>query len=344
MRVDATALTRFARDLLVAAGLRPDDADVVAASLVAADLRGVGSHGVLRLPIYVERIRLGLVATDPVIEVRRTGPATAVVDGGNGPGQVVATRAMREAIALAREAGAGFASARHSNHFGAAGWFAMQAAEAGMVGIALTHCEADVLPYGGARAALGTNPIAVAAPRAGAPPLLVDMATSAVARGKISLAASEGRSIPGDWAVDADGQATTDPAAVRAVRPMAGPKGYGLAVVVEILAGLLSGSRTGVEIRRMYDDFTAPHDVGHFLGAIDVARFVPLDAFTAALDGLAAQLRSVPPASGFDEVLLPGEPEERNEARNRRDGVPIHDELHRDLLALGESLGVAWPA
>lgn len=344
MRVDAATLTRFCHDALVAAGLRPADAATMAASLVAADLRGVASHGVMRLPIYVRRMRLGLIATRPVIEVERTAPATAVVDGGNGPGQVVAQRAMREAVALAREAGAGFVAVRRSNHFGAAGWFALQAAEAGMIGVAVTHAEADVVPFGGTRAALGTNPLAFAVPRADGPPLVLDLATSAVAMGKVLLAAKQGRSIPDGWAVDADGEPTTDPARVRAVLPMAGPKGYGLALVIEVLSALLSGSRSGSEVKRMYDDFDAPQEIGHFLGAVDVARFVPLDAFTHSLEGLAARITSVPPAAGHDEVLLPGAVEERAEARNRRDGIPLPDEVHRDLLALGESLDVAWPA
>jgi ureidoglycolate dehydrogenase (NAD+) len=343
MRVDAALLTRFCSDLLVAAGLRAGDADLVAGSLVSADLRGVGSHGVMRLPIYVERMRRGLIATRPVIEVLRTAPATAVVDGGNGPGQVVAVRAMDEAVALAREAGAGFVAVRRSNHFGAAGWFALRAAGAGMIGLAVTHAEADVVPYGGARPALGTNPLAVAVPRGDGPALLVDMATSAVAMGKVLLAASEGRGIPDGWGVDAAGEPTTDPRRVRAVLPMAGPKGYGLAFVVEVLAALLSGSRSGSEVRRMYDDFDAPHGVGHFLGAIDVARFVPLDGFTAGLADLAGRIGSVPPAAGFEEVLLPGEPEERAEARNRRDGVPLGEEVRRELAALGAAHGVAWP-
>ena len=343
MRVEQAALTSFCRDLLVAVGLDERDAATVAGSLVAADLRGVASHGVLRLPVYVERMRRGLIATRPSIQVRRTGPATATVDGGNGPGQVVALRAMREAVALAEAAGVGLVSVHGSNHFGAAGWFALHAAERGMIGLALTHAEADVVPFGGRRAALGTNPLAVAVPRGDGPPVLLPMATSGVAMGRVLLARKQGQPIPEDWAVDADGEPTTDPGKVRAVRPMGGPKGYGLAFVVEVLAGLLSGSRSGTEVRRMYDDFDEPQGIGHFLGAIDPARFVPPEAFAGSVDRLAGQLKATPPAPGFDEVLLPGEPEDRAEARHRRDGVPVSEELRRELVALGAAYGIDWP-
>jgi ureidoglycolate dehydrogenase (NAD+) len=343
MRVEQAALTSFCRDVLVAVGLDERDAATVAGSLVAADLRGVATHGVLRLPVYVERMRRGLIATRPSIQVRRTGPATATVDGGNGPGQVVALRAMREAVALAEGAGVGLVSVHGSNHFGAAGWFALHAAERGMIGLALTHAEADVVPFGGRRPALGTNPLAVAVPRGDGPPVLLDMATSGVAMGRVLLARKRGEPIPEDWAVDADGEPTTDPRQVRAVRPMAGPKGYGLAFVVEVLAGLLSGSRSGTEVRRMYDDFDEPQGIGHFLGAIDPARFVPPEAFAGSVDRLAGQLKATPPAPGFDEVLLPGEPEDRAEARHRRDGVPIPEELRRELVELGAAYGIDWP-
>jgi ureidoglycolate dehydrogenase (NAD+) len=343
MRVEQAALTSFCRDVLVAVGLDERDAATVAGSLVAADLRGVATHGVLRLPVYVERMRRGLIATRPSIQVRRTGPATATVDGGNGPGQVVALRAMREAVALAEGAGVGLVSVHGSNHFGAAGWFALHAAERGMIGLALTHAEADVVPFGGRRPALGTNPLAVAVPRGDGPPVLLDMATSGVAMGRVLLARTRGEPIPEDWAVDADGEPTTDPRQVRAVRPMAGPKGYGLAFVVEVFAGLLSGSRSGTEVRRMYDDFDEPQGIGHFLGAIDPARFVPPEAFAGSVDRLAGQLKATPPAPGFDEVLLPGEPEDRAEARHRRDGVPIPEELRRELVELGVAYGIDWP-
>lgn len=341
-RVNADRLARFCTGVLVAVGLSREDAEVVAGSLVAADLRGTASHGVLRLPVYVRRIRAGLIAARPEITVDRTGPATAVLDGGDGPGQVVGLRAMREAMAMAREAGIGVVAVRRSNHFGAAGWYTLRAAEEGMVGWAITHAEADVIPYGGRTPALGTNPLAVAAPRAGGPPVMLDMATSNVPMGRVLLAAQEGRAIPGDWAVDAAGDPTTDARAARAVRPMAGPKGYGLAVMIDLLISGLTGSAFGTGVRRMYDDFEHPHGVGHLIGALDVSRFTDPEAFADQAAALSAALKGVEPAEGFDEVLLPGEVEQRAEQANRRDGIPLSAESQQALAMLGDEVGVPW--
>lgn len=342
-RVDAERLTGFCTRVLAAVGLTEQDATAMAASLVAADLRGTASHGVLRLPVYVRRIRAGLIAARPRITVTRTAAAAAVLDGGDGPGQVVTLRAMQEAMALAREAGAGVVAVRNSNHFGAAGYYAQHAAEQGMVGWAVTHAEADVIPFGGRTPALGTNPLAIAVPRAGGPPVVLDMATSIVPMGRVILAAQEGRPIPADWAVDAEGDPTTDARKARAVRPMAGPKGYGLAVMIDLLIAGLTGSAFGTGIRRMYDDFEHPHGVGHLVGALDVAAFTEPRQFTEQTERLATALKAVEPAEGVDEVLLPGEVEHRAAERHRREGIPLSPETRRALITLGEDLGVPWP-
>ena len=332
-------LLRFCEELLGRVGLEPADAHTVAWSLVQANLRGVDSHGVMRLPIYVKRMELGLVATKPRPRFTRTGPSTGLLDGDDGPGQVVALAAMNHAIELARETGVGSVAARNSNHFGAAAHFAMHAAEQGLIGLATTHAEADMVPYGGREPRLGTNPIAIAVP--GGPfPLVLDMATSLVSMGKVMLAAKEGREIPAGWAVDADGNPCTDPARARAVTPMAGAKGYGLAVMVDLLCALLTGASFGTHIKRMYDHFGEPQRVAHLLLALDPARFVPLEAFTARVAAMVAELKATPPAPGFEEVLLPGEPEARAEATRRQHGIPLERAVLDDLLALGGRYGV----
>jgi ureidoglycolate dehydrogenase (NAD+) len=340
-RVQAEELAGYCTRILTSLGVPEEDAATVADGLVTADLRGVASHGVMRLPIYVTRLRQGLVSPRPLLHLERTGPATAVLDGGNGFGHVVATHAMRHAVAIAREAGAATVAVRRSNHFGTAGWYAARAAEQGMIGWAVTHSEADVIPFGGRAPALGTNPLAIAAPASGGP-VVLDMATSIVAMGRVLRAAQQGQAIPGDWAVDADGNPTTDPDRARAVRPMAGPKGYGLAVMIDLLVSGLSGSAFGTGIRRMYDDFEHPQEVGHLLGAIDIVRFVPLEEFREHAGRLTAALKAVPPAAGAAEVLLPGEPEDRAEQRNRADGVPLDEQVWASLSALGSELGVGW--
>lgn len=342
-RVPAPQLSRLCAEILEAAGLSPDHAGLVADSLVQANLRGVDSHGVMRLPIYVRRIRQGLINARPSLHLERTGPATAVLDGDHGPGQVVGRAAMEAAVELAREAGAGWVAARRSSHFGATATYAMQAAEAGMVGLALTHAEADVVPHGGREAVLGTNPIAVALPAAGGAPVVLDMATSVVAMGQVLLAREEGRSLPRGWAVDAAGEPTTDPEEARAVLPLGGPKGYGLALVVDALCALLTGSAFGRRVRRMYDDFSAPQELGHLMAAIQISRFVPLEMFEARMAEMIRELKAVPPAPGFEEVLVPGEPERRVSQERRRLGIPLAERTWAELRALAGELGVEGP-
>lgn len=340
MNVDAKALAEFCATVLTNVGLSADHADIVADSLVDANLRGVDTHGVVRLPIYVQRMEMGLIATQPQVRVERTGASTAIFDGGNGPGQVVAFRAMEEAIALANDAGTGFVAVRNSNHFGTAGYHAMRALDDDMIGIVVSHAEADVVPFGGRTPKLGTNPIAIAVPTGEYAPIVLDMATSIVAMGHVLLAAKEGRPIPDNWAVDEDGTPVTNPEKARAVRPMAGAKGYGLAVIVDVLSALLTGASFGVHVNRMYDNFSEPQAIGHFVGAIDVARYVSVDTFKKRIDRMIRELKSTPPVEGVEEVLLPGEPEQRTEANRRRDGIPLSREVYTELRELGQNFGV----
>ncbi|HIC96623.1 TPA: Ldh family oxidoreductase [Candidatus Bipolaricaulota bacterium] len=341
IKVEAAGLRRFCREVLIKVELTAEDAAVVADSLVQANLRGVDTHGVMRLPIYVKRMRMGLIAVRPKMELHRTGSATAILDGGNGPGQVVTLRAMEEAIKMAQEAGAGLVAIKNSNHFGAAAYFAMRALEDDMIGLALSHAEADMIPFGGGRPCLGTNPIAIAVPAGEELPIVLDMATSIVAMGNILLAAKEGRSIPEGWAVDTEGNPTTDPKRARAVRPVGGPKGYGLAVIVDVLSALLTGAAFGVHINRMYDNFSEPQAIGHFVGAIDISRYVPPVEFKKRIDQMIREIKATPPAEGFTEVLLPGEPEFRTEEQRLRKGVPLSEEVYTELATLGEELGVS---
>jgi LDH2 family malate/lactate/ureidoglycolate dehydrogenase len=340
IKARAEELEAFSRNLLVKIGLGQIDAQIVADSLVKANLRGVDSHGVMRLPIYVKRMRMGLIATVPKMELRRTAPSTAILDGGNGPGQVVTLRAIEEAIKIAKETGMGSIAIRNSNHFGAASYFAMRALDDEMIGLALSHAEADVIPFGGRKPCLGTNPLAIAVPAGEELPIVLDMATSIVAMAKVILAAKEGREIPEGWAVDIEGAPTTDPKKVRAVRPLGGPKGYGLAVIIDILSALLSGSAFGVQINRMYNNFSEPQAIGHFVGALDICKYVPIHEFKANIDRMIREIKSIPPAAGFDGVLLPGELEALTQQKRLREGIPLSREIYTELVELGEEIGV----
>lgn len=332
-------LESLCRLLLERVGMSTEHATTVTDSLVAADLRGVGSHGVLRLPIYIKRMRMGLINVKPQMSLERTAAATARLDGDDGPGQVVVMRAMVEALALAREAGVGFCVAHKSNHFGIAAQPASFAAGMGMIGICMTNSEADVVPYGGRTPWLGTNPLAIAVPTKG-DPITLDMATSKVAMGKVLLAAAEKRPIPEGWAVDAKGDPVTDPSEARAVLPFGGAKGYGLGVIVEAMSALLSGTGFGSEVKRMYDDFDGPQRLGHLVAAIDVARFVDPEEFAHRATEFVSSISSVAPAEGHERVMVPGEPEAAIARTRKTEGIPLDESVIDELVALASDLGV----
>ena len=314
----------------------------MAASLVWTSLRGTDSHGVARVPIYVERLRGGIINNRPRPSVVRRDGAVAVVDGDHGPGQVASVLATDLSIELAREHGVGVVAVRRSGHNGAQAFYAMRAAEQGMVAIALTNTEPLVIPHGGAEPALGTNPICLAAPSSGGV-FNLDMATSQVAMNRIWNARDEGRPIPESWGVDADGRPTTDAAAVTAAMPLGGYKGYGLGLMVEVLCGVLAGAGVRHGVGQLYGEGGEQQDTGHFHLAIDPERTVGRDRFAAVLGGLLGELRAIPPAPGFDEVLAPGDPEDRARAERERGGVPIEPALWRTLCELSRELGVDVP-
>ncbi|HWM09104.1 MAG TPA: Ldh family oxidoreductase [Solirubrobacteraceae bacterium] len=340
--MEAGALERWTAALLEAAGLEAGAAAIVADSLVWTSLRGTDSHGIARLPVYVERLRAGAINPRPRPSVERRDGAVALVDGDQGPGQVAALHATDVSIELAREYGVGVVTVRRSAHFGAAAYYAIRAAEQGLVAMAMTNTEPLVIPHGGAEPALGTNPICLAAP-AGDGIFNFDMATSQVAMNRVWNARDEGRPIPEGWGVDAQGRSTSDAAAVVAGMPLGGYKGYGLALMVEVLSGVLAGSGVRHGVGELYGEAHKPLDTGHFHLAIDPERTVGRDRFAAVLGGLLGDLRAIPPAPGFDDVLVPGDPEDRARAERERSGIPIEPGLWRTLRELGAELGVDDP-
>ena len=345
--VDADALIAYGRDLFIAAGMLREDALLTAEQLVTADLRGVESHGVVRMPIYVERLRHGVVAAQPVMRVVRETAGSAVFDGGNGMGQVVGQRAMELAVAKGREHGDPvFVSVRNSNHFGAAAWFADIAARSDMIGLVFTIGGINhMVPWGGAEAMLGNNPFAVAFPVRGGDPVILDMACSVAARGKIIVAAKEGRPIPADWAVNRNGQPTTDAAEALEgfVAPVGGPKGYALTLTIGLISTMLSGAFFGSEVTHMYDDFEHPQNIGHLFGVLPIATFESLGIYFDRMTKAAVDIKGVRRAPGVDAIHLPGEREARLARRRREEGLPLGAETWRDLVALGASAGIDAP-
>jgi LDH2 family malate/lactate/ureidoglycolate dehydrogenase len=320
----AAAAEAFAHRLLLAHGLPEDDAATVASCLVSADLRGVDTHGLCRLPIYLDRVRHGRINPKPELAPRRITPAAALLDGRDGFGFVVGKRAMREAIDMARELGIGIVAARRSTHFGMAASYVQQALDAGFISLVFSNASPAMPPWGARTALLGTNPFAAGAPAGKHPPFLLDMSPAVAARGKIRRAERRGEQIPLGYALDADGRPTTDPKAALGgvVQPIGTYKGSGLAMLMDILGGVISGAAFGGDVGDQYKVYDRPQDVGHFFLALKPGLFVPEDDYRARMDTLIERVRVSPTAEGFDEVLVPGDPERRSEAERRRIGIP----------------------
>jgi len=325
--VDARAAEAFGRRLLVAHDLPEDDAATVSRCLVRADLRGVDTHGLQTLPHYLERVRRGLINPRPDLKVERVTPMVGALDGQNAFGFVVATKAMDEAIAMASEFGVGIVSARRSTHFGMAANYSLQAMDAGFIGVVFTNASRAMPPWGGREGLLGTSPIAVAAPAGKETPFDLDMSPAVAARGKIRRAARRGQPIPPGYALDAKGRQTTDPNAALdggTVQPIGGPKGSALAMLMDLMGGVISGAAFGGDVRNHFEGYEKPQDVGHFIMAMKPDLFVSRNEYLDRMDRLAQRVHANPTAEGFDEVIMPGERERRLEAKHRRTGVPFH--------------------
>jgi LDH2 family malate/lactate/ureidoglycolate dehydrogenase len=327
--------------LLQAADVPEDQASVVADVLVRADLRGIGSHGVLRLPAYVHKIQAGLLKPHTPWTCLRETPATALYDAGMGLGPVAGLWGMKEAIERAGQFGISAVGVSNASHFGIAAYYALQAVEAGLIGVAISNAAASMAPWGGVQAQLGTNPVCVAIPTQDEIPLVLDMAASVVARGKIRLAQREGHPIPQGWALDNEGQPTTDPQAAieGTLLPIGGPKGYGIALVNDILAGILTGSPSGVEVRSIHD-LREPSPVGFFFQVLQIEAFSSPQDFFDRLGAELTAIRNSPRAPGVERIYIPGEIERECEQDRRRNGVPIGSGTLKALHELAHELGV----
>jgi LDH2 family malate/lactate/ureidoglycolate dehydrogenase len=307
--LDAQRLVSAVADLFKAVGIGTADARVVADDLVAADLEGIASHGVMLLPMYIERIVKGSVSARSSGEVVSDRGGAIVIDAGNALGQLTARQAVKLVVARAQEIGLAVVVVRDGFHFGTAGRFARMIAEHNCVGIVLSSTRPLMPAPGGAEAMVGNNPIAVALPSTGEFPVEADMALSATAMGKIRLAAAAGQPIPQDWAIDADGRPTTDPAAAikGMLLPAAGPKGFGLAFVIDLLCGGLSDGAVGADVRPLYGDPAEPYRCAHFFLAIDAGHFPAGDRFAQRVHDQAARVSASKRAPGVDRVYAPGE-------------------------------------
>ncbi|WP_337997799.1 Ldh family oxidoreductase [Oleispirillum naphthae] len=318
-------LLRLVRTAFERVGVPASDAATAAEILVSADLQGIGTHGVRRLGPYVARLRDGVFAPAPTIRIDRTAPATALVDGGGGLGPVVGVRGLSTALEIAAETGIAYVGCRNSQHFGALAPYARRAAEAGMICLLGSTAFATMAPWGGREVRIGNNPIGLGAPRRGAPPFILDIALSVAARGKMRLAQQRGEAIPPGWALDAEGRPTTDPleGLKGFVLPIGGHKGYGLALAVDILAGVLTGGAVSPEVRSLFQQAREPQGVCHFFIALDPARLLGRDAYGDRIETLCRLMAETPPFDPAAPVLIPGEVEARTLADRTARGIPL---------------------
>lgn len=340
--VHAEEARRFAADLIAHNGVPRGDAEIMARCLVRADLRGVDTHGIVRLPGYLDRLRRGLVNPRPALQPRDVTPAVAQIDGENGFGFVIATRAMDKAMEIARRLGIGMVSVKRSTHFGMAATYLLQAVEQGFIAMVFTNASRAMPPWGGREALLGTSPFAVGAPGGEKGAFILDMAPSVAARGKIRKALRAGQPIPIDYALDAEGKPTTDPAKALegVVLPMGGPKGSGLSMLMDILGGVISGAGFAGGVGDQYKNYDRPQNVGHFFLAMKPDLFLSDSEYRSRMDTLADTVRNAPKAEGFSEIMMPGEPEARQEAKRLKQGIPYPGADLEPLIAEAKAAGL----
>ena len=335
MRFPKDHLLALTAQLAHAAGMAAGDAAIFADALVDADLHGVSTHGLSRLNIYLKRMELGLIDPRATLRADRERGAVLALDAGNGVGQVQAVKALDLLIPRARQSGIAAATIRNSQHFGAVSYYCNRAAAQGLILIAMTNCEPAMSPSGGWDAFFGTNPIAASFPTGKGFPVKIDLSTSAIARGNIIAAAKKSEPIPLGWALDPQGNPTTDAqqALLGTVLTMAGHKGYALALMVEILSGVLSGAAIGPAIGSMYKNLDRKQDVGHFFCLIDPDAFIDPAEFLARIDATIDQIKAGKKLAGVSEILVPGERSARKAAENEQLGVPVGAETWKEIEA-----------
>ena len=338
-------LQKWLQKIFEAYDLSPPDAVIAAQALVKASLRGVDSHGVARTSMYCERLRRYVANPRPDIKVTRSYPAASLVDGDDGIGLVVGHRAMAEAISIACKYGIGLAGVKRSGHYGMGALYILQAVESRCVGLAFTNASPALPVWGGRTKFLGTSPFAAGAPAGDSSPFVLDMACSIVARGKLKFAAQRGEAIPEGLALDRQGRPTTNGAEAfeGIVLPVGGVKGAGLSLLMEVLSGVLTGAAFGGEVRNPFTGLDGPQGTGHFFLALRADLFMPMETFENRMQILAGRIKEQPRAEGFEEILMPGEPEARKERERLAQGIPLTRDVFESLRSEGKRVGLPFP-
>lgn len=331
--VQSKELHQLITDKFVKAGLKKEQADIVADHLVYADAKGIHSHGAVRVDYYAERIAKGGINTDPDITFEKTGPSSGIVQGDNGMGHYVALEGLNCALDLCKESGVAVVGLRKVSHTGTMAYYVQKAAEENLIAISICQSDPMVVPYGGSGNYFGTNPIGFAFPREKGAPVIFDMATTVQAWGKILDARSKNKSIPDTWAVDAEGNPTTDPHNVRGLLPIAGAKGYGLMMMVDILSGMMLGLPFGKHVSSMYDDLSKGRDLGHLYILIDPTKFTDLASFKQNVETMIEEIHAITPAEGFEQVSVPSEHSQKKYVERMKNGIPIEKNIYDYLVS-----------
>jgi len=352
----AQTLRDFTARVLHHLGVPEEDAALAAGVLAASDLRGIDSHGVARLPTYVEMLEADRINPRPRLRIVRETASTATVDGDDGLGLVVGPKANEIAMAKAEEAGSGWVAVRNSNHYGIAGYYVLQALERDLIGLAMTNSTKLVAPLWGGEQMLGTNPLAIAFPGREEPPVVIDMATSTVSYGKVEIARRRGEEIPVGWAIDAGGGDTREADVIQqggallplgSTREQGGHKGYCLASMVDLLTAVLSGANWGPWAKPFTLGQEVParqvgKGIGHFFGAWRIDGFMDPEELRGRVDGWIRDLRATRPQPGTDGPLIPGDPEREAEQVRRREGIPLLLPVVESLREISRRTGIAF--
>ena len=342
--VDALKLEAYVAEIYEHGGVPRDEAARVADALVSADARGMTSHGVMRVPMYMKKVRAKGFRAGTKGRVLQETAATMLLDGEDGMGQVITWRAMEEAIRKARSAGVGVVGVTRSNHFGEGAYYALEAIRHDMIGILTTNGSANTPPHGGRSMVVGNLPLTVGVPANKELPILLDMAMCASSKGKIAYAAKKGEQIPAGWAVDANGQATVDPQKVLDggwILPIGGYKGWGMIMVLDVLAGVLTGGPMGPEVTDLFTGAPeTPQGLGHFVLALNIAAFMPVPDFKRRMDQRIRSIKDSERLPGVDEILMPGERELKLERERRAHGIPLSVAVLEQVAAVAKEIGV----
>jgi len=346
IRLSSQQLFDFSKSVLTNLRVKNSDADIWAASIIDASLRGIDSHGILVLPIYAAILEAGGINPHASLEVLSDQGATLLLDGGHGIGAVMASRAMELAIERAGQYGVAFVAVSNSSHFGTAGYYGMKALAQDMVGLALTNAGPQLSAWGGRSKVVGSNAMGIAAPSGQEFPIVFDIAIGASAAAKIFLAAERGERIPMDWMIDKAGHPTDDPKAFfdgGVLQPFGKHKGYGLGVIVDVLTGVLSGGLFSTQVGQFAAKPAEPVGVCHSFGALDIKRFIPVDQFKKRLDEMIRNVKGSESLQGVDRVYLPGERGFLTREDRLKNGIPLHAKLAGDLRNLASRLAIESP-